>query len=151
MRLSPHEHIFPRTLLQPQSHAIGSPAGTAVDVQGFEDALVVVNCGAIAGTVAIILQEGDASGGPFADIEDDDAADLAVINLSSAQDNSIVVGRIKVSNFKQFLIPATTVAGGAAEIGIMLLPLEPKYNTAMAQLETVAFNITGKERTPSLS
>lgn len=98
----------------------GNNTGSAIDLQGFESATLVVNTGAIAGSGAfsIKLQESDTtSAGDFADVSNDDL--IGALPASLAADSIVKQGYI---GHKRYLRTVVTRASGTSiALGAVLI------------------------------
>jgi hypothetical protein len=155
MLLSANEKVFPRSILSPASYTSSPTISTGIDMQGFDDCLVMVHVGTVGGTspTCDIKMQESADNSTFADIEDDAGTDLAAftqITDATGQADTIFVGRIKCSNFRRYLKPDVTIAGTSptVELAISIIPIDPKYSDQVSQSETLAFNLSGDERAP---
>lgn len=95
------------------SVATAAANGSAIDLKGFDSALVVVNTGAIAsaGDFSFKLQESDTSGSGFTDVA---AADLrGAAPATMAENSSYRIGYIG-SKRKRYIRLALTKAGGTS-------------------------------------
>jgi hypothetical protein len=155
MLLSAHEKIFPRSIISPASYTSTVTPAAGIDMKGFDDALIVLHIGTVGGTsptLNVKMQE-SADNSTFADIEDDASADLATfveVTDATGQADTVFVGRIKCSNFRRYLRPLATIAGTSptVEMSMLIIPVDPKYTDQVSQSETLAFNLSGDERSP---
>ena len=121
--------------LAPISRSAGTVNGTAVDAKGFAEALIILNSGTneATGTLDAKVQECDTVGGTYADI-----TGAAFTQVTTANDNAIYAGRIRLTpTRKRFLrvVFVTAVAAGVA--GAIIVLGEPENEPAA----TPAFDI----------
>jgi hypothetical protein len=103
--------LDPQVTVAPQSIG-GVVAGTAIDLQGAEAALIVLQNGAATTAATIKVQECDTSGGTYTDVADSDLIGLTGNTSGVAQTASTVV-KVSYIGSKRF-IKVSTTAGTAA-------------------------------------
>ncbi len=136
MQMTAHEFIKVVPTLEAKSWAVGANAGAAVDCLGFDEALIVINAGVATGTLDAKVQESaTTTSGDFTDI-----TDAAFTTITSANDETLYVGRVRCSGRKRYLRVLGTVATDVVVFGAELILLNPK-NLPVSQVKTVAFNI----------
>ena len=110
------------------SHAVGVHSTGWVDMAAFETLLAVAICGAFAGTAQLSLEQAAAADGTGAKAVDGRvavdlvAANPAMINLSAPE--------LDVNNGYRYVRAVLTVAGGAADVGVVVQGLDARYQPA---------------------
>jgi hypothetical protein len=91
--------------------------GAAVDCAGYDEALIVFNHGAMAGgsspTIDVKLQECATSGGSYVDI-----AGAVFTQITTANDDAINVGRLRLDGARKQFIKAIATVGGSPTTAI---------------------------------
>lgn len=111
--LDPKFYTLSRSTLVPLSRAATSNFdGTAVDTLGFSGgwAKVEFHAGALDNAVTLtgVVQEADTSGGSYTDV-----ANSGFTITTTSEDNTMVVGSVRLTGRKQFLRVRTTHAASA--------------------------------------
>ena len=98
--------------------ATGTATGTAVDTKNFDEAFIILDAGTATatGTLDVTVEEGDTSGGSFTAI-----AGALFVQIVAANDNRILVGRIRVKNFKRFIRIVAVVATDTVDASVIIL------------------------------
>jgi hypothetical protein len=117
--------------------------GAAVDRQGFEEALVTLQHGAVAegGTLATKVQESDTeTDGDFADIEN---AEFADVEGGAEVTSGIYVGRLNLAGRKRYLRVVATVTGDTktAEVAA-LVSMHQAHKLPVSQVNALAFDVS---------
>jgi ethanolamine utilization protein EutA (predicted chaperonin) len=138
MKFSATEHLKAAVGLKADDHqATGPTNGTGVDCVGFDECLVIVNCGTVAtgGTLDIHIED-SADNSTFADI-----SGAVFTQLVPANDLNIYVGRLNLRGTKRY-IRAVAVGDGshAAEASVSFVLAVPKRHP-VTQVNTAAFSV----------
>lgn len=98
--------------IKPQSSST-TVNGTAVDTAGYDEAVIVLDCGTTAatGTLDVKVQESDTSGGTYTDI-----TGAAFAQVTPTNDDAIYVGTIRLEGARKQFIRVVGVAATAASI-----------------------------------
>lgn len=104
--------------IQSEDLATGTKTGAPVDTKDFEEALIILDAGVATatGTLDVTVEEGDTTGGSFTAI-----AGAAFVQIVAANDERILVGRIRVKNFKKFIRTIAVVATDTVEASVIIL------------------------------
>lgn len=126
-----------RTSVKPASHAAGTITGAAVDTQGFDEAMVVLDCGVFTATgdVTLKVQECATSGGTFVDIDG-----AAFSNKVQAADELPYVGNINLAKRERYLKIILTVADDAIIAGAGFV-LGAAKDRPVSQTNAVEFKV----------
>lgn len=123
------------------AHAATVTPSTGIDTRGFSELLVVVNAGTCvgAGSATITIQESSASDGT-----NDAFATIGTFTaITTANDDAIHVGRIKLSQRNRYIRAVLTYAGnGSTEVtplGIAFVLMNPR-DSALAT-DTFVFSV----------
>jgi len=137
MDFSLHQFVKPVVGILAANRSTGTVNGPAIDRLGFEDALVVVNSGTNGtnGTVDIKIQESDASDSGFADI-----SGAAFPQITTDNDETIYVGRLKLTGRKRYIRVVATVGTAACAFGVDVI-LGKAEQLPVSQVNAVAFAI----------
>lgn len=137
MKYSLHQFLKAVVGIAADNHAAGTVNGAAIDRQGFEEALVVVNSGAngTGGTVDIKVQESADGSTGWADVEG-----AAFAQIAEANDNTIYLGRLNLQGRKRYLRVVAVVATAACDLGVDVL-LGAVQDLPVSQVNAVAFSL----------
>ena len=119
---------FTKTLsmLVPDDHAGGTVTGVGKDVTGFNEALVILDCGALvgSGTFTFALEESDAVGGTYTAIT---GGAWAAIDTGST-DSTLYTARVRLAPRKAFIRVVGTKAGtvSAFECAVTITLMSPQ-------------------------
>ncbi|HUX00239.1 MAG TPA: hypothetical protein VMY35_04600 [Phycisphaerae bacterium] len=123
--------------IPPASQSAGNVEGSAIDTNGFHEALFCLNSGTnqATGTVDVKVQECATSDGTYADI-----TDAAFVQVTTANDVAIYQGRVRMTaSRKRYLRAYAVVAVAACVFGVVAILGEPNNLPAA----TPAFDIHG--------
>lgn len=139
MKFSAHEFTKAMYSLLPQSLSTGANNGTGVDCQGFEEALVVVEAGAVTsgGSHAFKVQESSDDGvaDTYADV-----SGATFTAITTANDNAVYVGRVNLKGRERYLRVVDT-GTTQAMLGSALFVLLAAKQLPVSQTNTVAFTV----------
>lgn len=104
--------------IQSEDLATGTETGVPVDTKNFDEALIILDAGVATatGTLDVTVEEGDTTGGSFTAI-----AGALFEQIVAANDERILVGRIRVKNFKRFIRIIAVVATDTVEASVIIL------------------------------
>ena len=117
--------------------AIATNNSAAVDTQGFSHAIIVVNAGTAtgSGTLTVTVEQSLVSGSGFAAI-----TDAAMTAITSATDDAIFVGSIRLDPVKQYVRVVGTVAVAAVQFSSSVVLMDPARSADQAD-QTFAFEV----------
>lgn len=121
--------------VRPQSVS-GTVNGQEVDTAGYDEAMIVLDVGAITatGTLDVKVQETDTSGSGYADV-----ASAAFSQKVTATQNAVYVARLKCDGARKRYIRIVAVQATAAVLAGCSVVLFQKYFTGTAQ--SLAFDL----------
>ena len=121
-----------------QDHAVAAVNGDGIDTTGYDEALIILNAGTATatGTADVKLQESsdNAVADAYADI-----AGAAFAQITTANHETLFVGRIRVKNFERYIRVVSTVGTDTVELGVTVLLGKFDGLAPVTQEETVAF------------
>lgn len=131
------ESIAWRTSVKPASHAAGTVTGAAVDTLGFDEAMMVLDCGVFTATgdVTAKVTECDTSGGTYTDV-----TGATTTNKVQAADELPYVGNLNLAKRKRYLKIVLTVADDAIIAGAGFA-LSAAKTRPVAQTNAVEFKV----------
>jgi len=123
--------------LQADNWAVGTNNGPGIDTLDFDEALIVLNAGAVGtdGTVDVKVQE-SADNSSFSDI-----SGAAFTQITADNDEAIYVGRLKLGEKtrERYMRIVATVGTAACDLGVVVL-LARAAISPVSQVNTVAFS-----------
>jgi len=139
MRFNLDEHVKAVQSHAGESWGVAANAGAEIDTKGWDEALVIVNAGTATGTATITVTECASSGGSFSAI-----TDAAFTAITSANDDAIYVGRVKLQGANpsrlRYIKVLNTVTVDVVDVGIVVL-LAKADRLPISQATTVAFSV----------
>lgn len=127
------------------SYAAGTHYGTEFDTLGFTHALILLNAGEAqaGGTLDVAPQMTATSGSGHAAVNDDDGNAIAFTQVTTANDNSLLVGMLRFdrTQFSRYARLAAVVATAAVEFGITVLLLNPDDAKRVTDSLTLDFQV----------
>jgi hypothetical protein len=124
----------------PDAHGAGTVNGAAIDTLGFNRALIIVNSGTneATGTLDVKVQHCATSGGTYADI-----TDAVFTQITTANDNTIYVGEVKIGavNSVNRYIRVVAVIGTASGDSGSVVILGRAEDLPVEQVNTVEFSV----------
>ena len=139
MRFNLDEHVKAVQSHAGEAWGVAANAGAEIDTKGWDEALVIVNAGTATGTATITVTECASSGGSF-----DAITDAAFTAITSANDDAIYVGRIKLQGANpsrlRYIKVLNTVTVDVVDVGIVVL-LAKADRLPISQATTVAFSV----------
>jgi len=123
-----------------QSSAAGTVEGDGVDCKGYDQALVILDCGTVGvnTTLDVKIQESgdDGDADAYADV-----TGAAFTQVDPDNDDAVYIGRLRTGSRERYLRAYGTIAGdNAALFSVPIVLAEAKYPPQSDQ--ALAFNIT---------
>lgn len=124
---APDVFVLPVLSHQADAWTAAANAGAVIDTLGFKWAQPVILAGTQgAGNLSIAVQESDVSGSGFAPALDDDGNAIVFTTITSANDEALVVGLLRLDRRKRYLKLIATQASAAGDSGIVVNLIGPE-------------------------
>lgn len=140
MKYASSEFIKVCEAINPDAYAAGTTNGEIIDTKGFDEALIVCNCGDMeaSATLAItVLEDTDSAMGSAVAIED-----AAMALVDATDDNTVLVGRINLRDEarKRYIRVKGVGATDATDYGCVVILMGANV-LPVTQENTIEFSV----------